>query len=142
MASTSLRRDRRHQDVAGAAHGLDDLRLVAVLLDLLAQPPDLDVDRAVERPRLAAARVLEQEVAREDAASVLDEHREKLELAAGERYFATLGVEQATRRDVELPLGKPVPRPRRFCGPRRRGERSAQHRLDAGQELAQVERLG
>src|SRR5213076_3543062 len=84
----------------------------------------------------------EQEVARENAASVLDQHREKLELAAGERYFPTLRVEQATRRDVELPLGKPVPRPRRFCGPRRRGERSAQHRLDAGQELAQVERLG
>ena len=44
-------RHRRDEDVAGAAHRLDDLRIVGVGLELLAQPADLDVDRPVERRR-------------------------------------------------------------------------------------------
>ena len=74
--------DRRDQDVAGAAHRLDDLRVVDVRLELLAQAADLDVDRAVERAGLAAARLLEQEVARQHAAGMLDERRQQAELAA------------------------------------------------------------
>src|SRR5215470_2224190 len=61
---TSRRRDRRHEDVAGAAHRFDDLRIVGVVLELLAQPAHLHVDRAVERSGLAAPRFLQQEVAR------------------------------------------------------------------------------
>src|SRR5436309_43156 len=37
----SAGRDRRHEDVAGAAHRLDDLRVVGVVLELLAQAADL-----------------------------------------------------------------------------------------------------
>ena len=55
----------RYQDVARAAHRLDELRVVHIGLDLLAQPADLNVDRAVEGRGLAAACLLEQEIARQ-----------------------------------------------------------------------------
>ena len=41
--------DGRREDVAGAAHRLDDGRLLRIGLELAAQPPDLHVDGAVER---------------------------------------------------------------------------------------------
>ena len=73
MAAASAAAHRRHQDVAGAADRLDDPRIVDIRLELLAQPPDLDVDGPVERRRLAPAGLLEQEVARQDAAGMGDE---------------------------------------------------------------------
>ena len=54
--------------VADAAHGQDQLRLVRILLDLLAQVADVHVDRARLAVVGAAAEALEQLPAREDAA--------------------------------------------------------------------------
>src|SRR5687768_12127256 len=45
---SSVMGDRRHEDVACAAHRFDELRIVGVGLDLLAQPADLHIDRAIE----------------------------------------------------------------------------------------------
>ncbi len=39
----------RREDVAAAAHGLDQARLVRIVVELAPQPADLDIDRAIER---------------------------------------------------------------------------------------------
>ena len=136
----------RHQDVAGAADRLDDPRIVDVRLELLAQPPDLDVDGPVERRRLAPAGLLEQEVAGQDAAGMGEEDGKQVELAAGQRHLPPAGIEQPARRQVELPVGEAIAPGRRLrrgrAGRGGRGQGPAQHRLDPRQQLAQVERLG
>src|ERR1700758_2765959 len=76
--------DFGHEHVARAAHRLDQFRPLGVRLHLAAQAPDLHVDRAVEGPGVAAARLFEQEVAREDAAGVAHQHAQQVELAGGQ----------------------------------------------------------
>src|SRR6478609_9506293 len=53
------------EPVADSAHGEDVLRLLGVALELLAQVPDVDVDRAGVAERGVAPHALEQHVARE-----------------------------------------------------------------------------
>ena len=104
-------RHGRNQDVARPAHRLDDLRVIGVGFELLAQAADLHVDRAVEGPGRAAARVLDQEVARQHPAGMTGEHAQQLVLAGGHGHrFAAVTVEQASRGRVELPLGEAQPR--------------------------------
>src|SRR5271166_6661323 len=45
----SAQRDFTGEDVADAAHGLDDPRLVRRPLELASEPSDVSVDRAIER---------------------------------------------------------------------------------------------
>src|SRR5689334_14181298 len=71
----------RYEHVAEAPDRLDMLGVRRIVLDDLAQPRDLHVDRAVEHLVLAAARELHQLVARERLARVLDQHLEHRELA-------------------------------------------------------------
>src|SRR5438876_10827302 len=96
-----VRRIVRDEDVAEAPDRLDVLRMRRIVLDDLAQPRDLHVDRAVEHLVLAAARELHQLVARERLARVLHQHLEDGELAGGERDALALPGERA-RREVEL----------------------------------------
>src|SRR5205085_12297267 len=80
-----------------------DLRIVRVRFELLAQAAHLHVDRAVEGPGLAAARLLEQEVAREHPARMLRERAQQVELAGGERHVVAFGMGEVAGRRVELP---------------------------------------
>src|SRR4051812_4997667 len=70
---------RRREDIAAAAHRLDQARLLGVGLDLAAQPAHLHVDAAVERARHAAAREIEQLVARQHALRMLGEGDQEIE---------------------------------------------------------------
>src|SRR5207248_2569403 len=88
--------------IASAAHRLDQLRAPGIDLELFAQAPDLHVDRAIEGRRLAAACVLEQEVARQHASRVAHEGAQQIELPAGETHLSLLAVEQAARGGVEF----------------------------------------
>src|SRR5690349_7457635 len=65
---TGQRLRTRHADVgrehvAGAAHGLDQRGLLAVVVQAQAQAADLHVERAVERAGIATARFLAQHAA-------------------------------------------------------------------------------
>src|SRR5438105_12363950 len=96
-ASSSCHRDG--EQIADAALGADELRLLRVRLDLAAQAQDQHVDRAVEHLGLEAARLLEQLVAGPDALRLAHEGFEE----------AVLGLRQRTGRAVfvdQLALGQ------------------------------------
>ena len=98
---------RRHQDVAGAAHRLDDLRIFGVGLELLAQPADLHVDGAVEgrRPRgRASARAGSRATARGPGAARSAHSRSNSPLVSATSW--PCGSRQAARGQVEHPAGE------------------------------------
>ena len=70
--------------VAHAVDGEDVLRMARIWLDLLPQPGDVDVDGARRRHRVVAPDFVEQLVARQRGAAVLDEVAQQLELARRE----------------------------------------------------------
>src|SRR6266581_629746 len=75
--------DDRGEDVAAAAHRLDQAGVLRVVFELAAQPSDLNIDRPVERTRLAVARQIEEPVARQHLIGIVDERGEQIELAGG-----------------------------------------------------------
>jgi hypothetical protein len=77
------------QHVAAAPHGLDDLRIAAVHLDLAAQAADLIVHRAVEEMRLAPLHHVEQAVAVEHP-GVFEGHQQA-EFHRGDRHDGPSG---------------------------------------------------
>src|SRR5262249_3966925 len=130
------------EDVAGAAHGLDDGGARGIRLKLAAQAPDLYVDGAVEGPGLAVAGEIEQPVAAQHLVGVVDEGGEEIELAGGEPHLAAVGRDQLARREVEMPAGKARARTgaARLVLLRAHGG-APQHAFYACQELAQMEGL-
>ena len=98
--------DRRRQDVAAAAHCLDELGVAAVILQLAAQAADRDVDRPVERAGLAATQQVEQHVAGQHAVGALDQRQQQVVFAAGQRDLDTVGVEQPAARRLQRPAGE------------------------------------
>src|ERR1700754_750988 len=92
----------RDEDVARAAHRLDEARLLRVGLDLAPQAGDADVDRAVERLPLAVAGQREELVARQHPVGVLGEDAQQVELHAGERDLLALAADQVVGVEVEL----------------------------------------
>src|SRR6187455_2870869 len=62
--------------VAGAAHGADEGGLLGIVAELLTQPRDQHVDRAVVGFPVETARRFENPVAGEDASAVLDQQAE------------------------------------------------------------------
>src|SRR5665647_19072 len=50
------------ENIATAAHRLDQLGVSSVIFELAAEPADRDVDGAIERPGLAPAQQVEQHV--------------------------------------------------------------------------------
>src|SRR5262245_46328255 len=68
------------EPVAAPAHGLDEGGMPRVVAELLAQPGDEDVDRAVEGLPVQAARGFQDPVAPEHAPAMAHEQGEQLEL--------------------------------------------------------------
>src|SRR5262249_24381253 len=73
-----------HELVREAVQGENELRVARIRLDLLAQPGDVDVDGARGRHRVVAPRLVEQLLAGDRGAAVLDEVSQELELAGRE----------------------------------------------------------
>src|SRR5262249_15299958 len=111
----------------------------AAVVELAAEPAHQDVDRAVENVALAPAGEVEQLIARQHAAWPLQKRLEQIELSASQRDLLALGVGDAPllrvcgksgkAEDLRLGLNR-----QRFGAP-------TQHRADAGDQLARVERL-
>ena len=74
----------RSRPVAHAAHGDDDLGPLGVLLDLGAQPLDVDVDEAGVTGVAVAPHLLEQHLAGEDLPRLARERDEEVELERGQ----------------------------------------------------------
>ena len=129
--------------VAAAPDGLDQLRVAAVGLDLAAQAADLVVDRAVEQVRLAALDHVEQAVAVEHLARVVEERHQQAELGRGDRHHRAFGIGQPALERIEPPafeFAAARVRPGRVeAAARRLARRST--RADAGDQLARLERL-
>src|SRR6185436_12710652 len=70
--------------IANAAHGQDQLRLLRVALDLLAQVRDVDVAGALVAIELGLPQLLHDLGAGENLARAGDEEAQQLELRAGE----------------------------------------------------------
>src|SRR2546430_7226808 len=126
--------DRAGEDVAGAAHRLDQF---AVALDLLAQPADLHIDRAIERIGLPAARPVHQLLAREHTVGPREKAPEQIELGAGQRKFAAVGVRDMAL--VEIDAEGRVDQKAAAVDRRRFG--SAQDRANARRQFARIERF-
>ena len=132
----------RRRPIADAADGGDVARMLGVVAELVAQAPDVDVDRPVEHLGLVAAvdRV-EQLVAGQDAAVGLDERwssRNSTRVSGDRRAVAGSPRGGRGRR-----RGRPVTSGGRADGVRASVARGpAQDRLDAQDELGRGERLG
>src|SRR5471030_2124424 len=77
--------DIGREHVAGAAHGLDQGRLLAVVVEAQAQTADLHVQRAVQRAGVAAPGFLAQHAAVQDYARMFDEVLQQLEVQSRQR---------------------------------------------------------
>src|SRR5919106_1377648 len=129
----------RPEAISRAPNGQDQLGVAGITLDLLAQVPDVHVDR----PRLsvvgAAAQALEQLAPREYDARARGEEREHLELDERQLDGLAADLDRAPREiDPELaPLDHLHPLPPEI---RRRGP--AEKSPNPAAELADRERLG
>src|SRR4051794_9636348 len=83
--------------VADAAHGEDRVGPVRVRLDLLAQMPDVDVDRARVAEVGGPPQRLEQHAAAVDAARVRHQRPQQLELDVGELRPLAAHLDRAAR---------------------------------------------
>src|SRR5216683_1086992 len=126
--------DRSGEDIAGAAHRLDQF---AVALDLLAQAADLHVDGAIQRIGLPSARPVHQLLARQHAVGPREKTAEQVELGAGQRQFAAVGMRDVTF--VEIDAERRVDQEAPALDRRRLG--AAQDGADARHQFARVEGL-
>jgi hypothetical protein len=132
---------RSLQHVAAAAHGLDQLGVAAVILQLAAQAADGDVDGAVERPGLAAAQQVQQHVAGQHPVGALHQGDQQVVFAPRERHFDGVRVEQAAARGLQRPAAEAQAAGAGLGGAGRAFAGAAQHGADAGQQFARVERF-
>jgi hypothetical protein len=65
--------DRRGEDIAAATHRLDHRRSSRLVIQLVPEPPNLNVDRPVIRPGLLIAGEIEQPVAGQHLIGVLND---------------------------------------------------------------------
>src|SRR5581483_3139222 len=125
--------------VADAAYGEDVLGVRGVGLELLAQMPDVDVDRPRVAEVGAAPERLEQHPPAADATWQRGERAEQLELDEGQLDRLAVALDDATRHVDEEPvhldplLGRRLEQPRRL--------RATEQRAHAGAELSDRERL-
>src|SRR6267378_4307960 len=136
--------DRHAEDIAGAALGLDVLRLRRVQFDLAPQPQNLHVDGAIVDLGAIPPREIEQLLAREHPLRRCAKRLQQVELAVAELDAATLGRSEPAAAEVELPAGEAVGAPLVAARQQQlaRGLMAAQHCADAGEELARAEGLG
>src|SRR5258705_10825929 len=97
--------DRHAKDIAGAALGLDVLRLRRVQFDLAPQPQNLHVDSAIVNLGAIPPREIEQLLAREHLSRRGAKRLQQIQLAIGELDAATLGRGEPAAAEVELPAG-------------------------------------
>ena len=138
--SRSRDRSRRRDPVADAADRGHVARTLGIVAELVAQPPDVDVDGPVEDLGLVlAVDGIEQLVAAQDAAAGLDEAGQEPELdpGQGDRH-AVAGDLVAV--EVDDQVGQRQARAGAGVGVRAGG--AAQDRLDAQDQLGRRERLG
>src|SRR5919204_2491975 len=122
------------EHVARAAYGDDAARLLRIVLDGGADARDVHVDRAVEGLELLALHEVHQRLAREDASGALGERHEEIEL---ERREAALRAVEPHAARVAIDLQPAVAQHARL----RRAIGAPQERLQAGEQLARLERL-
>ncbi len=95
--------DWRGEQIAAAAHGLDDRGFLGIFFDPPAQPADVHVDAAVEGRCGPAARDVEELIAGQHALRPLDERQQDVELGCPQVHERTGGRVQPPARDVEAP---------------------------------------
>src|SRR5579884_1699297 len=151
MSASLLEIDRRTAEtslgvrvaeaVADAAHRQQVLRVLWVPFELLAQMPDVDVDRAGVAVRRVAPDTGQEHVPGEDSARCSRQRRQDLELDVGQlclgaadpdRAFAKVDP-QVAEHEGSL-VGRGLHRPAHLRTPERR--------LDPARELPKRERLG
>ena len=129
----------RHEDVALVADGPDEPRMLGIGLDLLAQPHDAQVDAAVERIPVALLvrfRMRSRDSGRFGcSASAFSRSNSSGDIGTS----APCLVGEPVRGEVEHAAADAHPLGADLGAAARR--RAAQHALDAGQQLARVERL-
>ena len=84
----------------------DQVRALAIGLDLAPQPADLHVDAAVEGVVALAVGQVDQLVAGENALGVFKKHYQQVELATGQRDHDALGRTQFATGDIQMPTGE------------------------------------
>src|SRR6266568_2475626 len=82
------------QHVAFVAHGLDELRVAGIFIELLSNAAHLKVDRALERVRIASLREVEQLVATEHTLGMLEKNLEQAKLRTRQDDNDTLRVDE------------------------------------------------
>src|SRR5262249_46734325 len=103
-------------------------------------PRDAHIDAAVERRALRTGQQIEYPIAIEHFVRMAREDREQVELARRQRDGITTVARQAMRTEIELEVAEAHDRRRRALGGRARA-RASQHRANAREQLAWVERL-
>ena len=101
---------RRHEAVAAAVLGDDEMRPARIVAEFLAQPAHQRVDGAVVDVLVGLAQGVEQEVAAERAPGGPQEHREQAHFLARQVDDAAVGRGQAAVRGRETPAREGPPR--------------------------------
>src|SRR5690606_29783127 len=91
----------RGEAVAGAAHGLEQSRLLAVGLDQLAQPGDLVVDAAVIGCPVMALEQVHDLVAAEHATRVARKQRQEVAFTTGQGHAAVARPAEVPAAEIE-----------------------------------------
>src|SRR5437879_1319493 len=134
--------DADANDITLAVDGLDDLRSARGIAEDLPQPADPHVDAAVERIGLAAPQQLGELGSREHAVGGGQQHGQQAVFGAAQGDRLARSVDEVAGRRVEPPAVEHEAA--HAVGARLTGRMGgpAQHRLDAAEQLARIERLG
>eukprot|EP01022_Parablepharisma_sp_SALTPOND_P019249 TRINITY_DN325_c0_g12_i1.p1 TRINITY_DN325_c0_g12~~TRINITY_DN325_c0_g12_i1.p1 ORF type:complete len:912 (-),score=299.24 TRINITY_DN325_c0_g12_i1:4616-7351(-) len=130
--------DVGREDIAGAAHGLDQVRLASAVVEAQAQLADLHVQRAVQRAGVASAGFLAEQAAVQHVAGMLDEILQQLVVHAGQRHHLAFAVVQGAFDGIERETGEAVV----ARGSAAVDTDAAVDGLDARQQLARAVGLG
>ena len=129
------------ETVAAAPVRLDQGRLLRVALDLAPQPADLVVDAAVEHVGGAPAGQIEQLVAAQHHARMVEERAEQQEFHRAERHRHAIRIDQLALRRIQGPAIEADPAALQRHPLPGHAVGAPQHRLDARDQLARVERF-
>src|SRR5437667_6246953 len=88
------------------AHGLDELRVAGILIELLPHATYLKVDRTLERVRIASLREIEQLVTTEHTLGMLEKNLEQAKLRARQDDNDILRIDEMPCGEIERPSCK------------------------------------
>src|SRR5437016_9228529 len=138
----SWRRLDRHlgaQHIALVAHGLDELRVARIFIELLPHAAHLKVDRALERIRIASLREIEQLVAAEHTLGMLEKNLEQAKLRARQDDDDILRVDEMPCGEIEHPACKAHARRCRRLEVRRQRFGASEDAANACEQLSRLE---